>query len=144
MALQAKDGDSVKVHYTGKLKTGQIFDSSVNSEPLAFQLGLGQLIPGFEQAVFGMEPGQTQIVEIPVTEAYGPKQEDLIFKVERSTIPEDIEPEIGLELTLQEEDGAPLPVVITQVDETYVTFDANHPLSGQDLVFEITLVEIAG
>lgn len=142
MALQAKNGDSVRVHYVGRLTSGTVFDSSVESDPLQFQLGEGQLIPGFENAVIGLTAGQSTTTHIPNHEAYGPKQEELIFKVERSTMPEDIEPEIGLELTLQEEDGEPLPVIITALDENFVTFDANHPLSGEDLVFEITLVEI--
>ena len=138
---QAKDGDKVKVHYTGTLDDGTQFDSSVGSTPLEFTLGGGQLIPGFEAGVLGMAPGDTKTVNIPATEAYGPHNEEMVLEVGRSEFPDHINPEPGLQLQMQQGEQATL-VTITNVTDSAVTLDANHPLAGQDLTFELELVEI--
>lgn len=139
---QAKQGDTVKVHYTGKLQDGNVFDSSVNREPLEFTLGAGNMIPGFEQAVQGMNIGDKKTAEIPSEQAYGEKREDMIISVPRENVPGDIEPEVGQQLAIQQQGGQQVPVTVTEVTEEKVVLDANHPLAGKDLVFEIELVEI--
>lgn len=140
---QAKQGDTVKVNYIGKLKDGTVFDTSEGREPLEFTLGQGQLIPGFEEAVEGMEPGQTNTVNIPAEKAYGPRNEDWIIEVEREEFPDDLEPAVGQQLQLRQENGQEILVVVTDVANDKVTLDANHPLAGHDLIFEIQLMEIA-
>lgn len=139
---QAKQGDTVKVHYTGKLEDGTVFDSSVEREPIAFKIGAGQIIPGFEKAVEGMEPGEKTTTVIPATEAYGPRKEEALVTVERSQLPPDLEPKVGQQLQVQQEDGQGLPVRVVQVDDAKVTLDSNHPLAGKDLAFEIELVAV--
>lgn len=139
---QAKSGDTVKVHYTGKLADGTVFDSSTEREPLAFQLGAGQVIPGFEKAVEGMEQGQKTNTTVPATEAYGPRQEEAVVSVARSQLPPTIDPKVGQQLQVQQENGQPYTVRVVQVDEEKVTLDANHPLAGQDLQFEIELLSV--
>jgi peptidylprolyl isomerase len=139
---QAKQGDTVKVHYTGKLKDGSVFDSSANREPLEFTLGAGNMIPGFEQAVVGMDAGEKKTTEIPVDQAYGQKREDMIISVPRENVPGDIQPEVGQQLAIQQQGGQQVPVTVTEVTEDKVVLDANHPLAGQDLVFEIEVVEV--
>jgi FKBP-type peptidyl-prolyl cis-trans isomerase 2 len=136
---QAKTGDTVKVRYTGKLADGTVFDSSVGSEPYEFTLGQGQTISGFEQAVIGMKVGETKTVTIPVDEAYGPRRDDLIVEIGRDRLSQDINPEVGMQLT-----SGQGTVTIIEVSETTVKIDANHPLAGQDLTFDIELVEIGG
>lgn len=133
----AKSGDTVKVHYTGRLNDNTVFDTSVGSEPMEFTLGEGRLIPGFEQAVTGMQVGESKTVTIPVDEAYGQHRDDLIFEVERDKLPADIEPEVGMQLPTSQ--GV---ITIIEVSETTVKIDANHPLAGQDLTFDIELIEI--
>lgn len=139
----AQTGDTVKVHYTGKLDDGTVFDTSLDRDPLQFTIGSGSIIPGFEQAVIGMAPGQSKTELIPTDEAYGPHQEEMVLVVDRQQIPSDIEPEIGQQLQLQHPTGQLIPVVITEVSDGNITLDANHPLAGEDLTFEIQLVEIA-
>jgi peptidylprolyl isomerase len=139
---QAKDNDSVKVHYTGKLKDGTVFDSSKDRSPLQFQLGEGQIIPGFEQAVMGMSPGETKTVNIPSDQAYGPRLEDLIQEVPRQQLPTDMEFKVGQRLQLGQEKEHPMIVEVTDVTEASITLDANHPLAGKDLLFDIELLEI--
>lgn len=134
---QAKAGDTVRVHYTGKLADGTVFDTSIGSEPYEFTQGQGQTISGFEQAVIGMKVGESKTVTIPVDEAYGPRQDDLIVEIGRDRLSPDIEPEIGMQLQ-----GGQGVVTIIKVSETTVTVDANHPLAGQDLTFSIELIEI--
>ena len=138
----AKYGDTIKVHYTGSLADGTVFDSSRKREPLEFQIGSGSLIPGFENGVIGMAVGDTKTVTIPDHEGYGPKNEDLVVKVERENLPDNITPEIGQTLQMSRQDGHPLSVTVTDVDEFSVTFDANHPLAGKTLLFEIELLAI--
>jgi FKBP-type peptidyl-prolyl cis-trans isomerase 2 len=139
---KAKDGDTVKVHYTGTLEDGEVFDTSKDKEPLEFQLGQGQLIPGFEKAVEGMEVGESTTVEIPSDEAYGELRDDLVINVPKDQLPEDISPQIGMQLQVNQQNGQPIPVRITEIGDEDLTLDANHPLAGKDLKFEIELVDV--
>jgi peptidylprolyl isomerase len=140
---QAENGDTVRVHYTGRLDDGTIFDSSRDRESIKFTLGRGQLIKGFEDAVVGMSVGEVKTVRIPSDEAYGPHREELVLRVPRAQFPPNIEPRKGLALSIRQPDGGIMEVEITEVSEDSVTLDANHPLAGKDLTFEIELVEIA-
>jgi peptidylprolyl isomerase len=138
-----KEGDTVKVHYTGKLNDGSVFDSSQDREPLEFTLGEGQLIPGFENAVTGMEEGDSTTVDIPIDEAYGERRDDLELEVAKNELPDNVEPEVGMQLQMQQqESGEAVPVQITKVEDEKVTLDANHPLAGKDLTFDIELLEV--
>lgn len=139
---QAKLGDTVLVHYTGKLPDGTVFDSSMAREPLEFSIGSGQVIPGFEEAVIGMTPGESKTEQIPCAQAYGPHYPEMVMLVERQQIPEDLEIEQGQQLQLQHPTGQLITVTVTQINDSNVTLDANHPLAGQDLTFEIDLVEL--
>ncbi|HEY5974822.1 MAG TPA: peptidylprolyl isomerase [Geobacteraceae bacterium] len=147
---QVKQGDKVKVDYTGRLEDGTVFDSSecqddgcdCSSGPLEFTVGEGQVIPGFESAVLGMSPGEEKTVTIPVAEAYGEHQEELVAVVKRSELPPGLDPAVGEQLELTQEDGNSFPVLVTEADETSITLDANHPLAGRQLVFDIKLMEI--
>ncbi|WP_194975009.1 FKBP-type peptidyl-prolyl cis-trans isomerase [Aquiflexum lacus] len=139
----ASKGDAVKVHYTGRLTDGTVFDSSENRDPLGFTLGDGNMIKGFDAAVFGMGVGEEKSITIPCVEAYGEKREDMMLEIPIAQVPPNIKPEIGMELSLQNQAGQPVPVKVALVDEEKVTLDANHPLAGQDLIFDIKLVEIA-
>ena len=137
----AKDGDTVYVDYTGTLDDGSEFDSSVGKDPLQFTLGAGQMIPGFERAVFGMKVGETKTVTIPAAEAYA-YDEDLVIEVNRDDLPEEIEPVVGLQIGVSFEGGQQGSAIITEVNETTVTLDANHLLAGKDLIFKIKLVKV--
>ncbi|GAB4261237.1 MAG: peptidylprolyl isomerase [Deferrisomatales bacterium] len=139
---QAKSGDTVQVHYTGKLDDGRTFDSSVDREPLEFTLGERQVIPGFESAVVGMEPGERKTVTIAAADAYGPSDPELVVQVERQDLPEGLDPHVGQQLQVTRPDGVRVPVLVTEVSDASITIDANHPLAGEDLTFEITLVQI--
>jgi peptidylprolyl isomerase len=139
---EAKNGDQVKVHYTGKLTDGTVFDSSVQREALRFTLGEGQLIPGFEKAVLGMQVGQEKTLTIPAVEAYGPHNQQLVFSVERSSLPANVDPSVGQRFQVKQKDGSVTAVTVTAIAEANVTFDANHPLAGKDLIFDLQLVEI--
>lgn len=141
--MQAKKGDTVAVHYTGKLEDGSVFDSSVNRQPLGFTLGDGNMIKGFDEAVHGMEVGDKKTVTIPAAEAYGERRDDMMIDVPRAQVPANINPEVGMQLTLQGGNGQPMPVTVTFVDEEKITLDANHQLAGKDLIFEIELVTIS-
>jgi peptidylprolyl isomerase len=141
-ASEARNGDTVQVHYTGKLADGTLFDSSVGREPLEFTLGAGQMIPGFEKAVFGMKVGEKKTVTIPADEAYGPYRDDLVVEISREKLPSDMTPEVGQQLVMRQPDGTEIVVVITAVSDETVTIDANHPLAGKELTFEIELVKI--
>jgi peptidylprolyl isomerase len=140
---QAKTGDNVTVHYTGKLADGTVFDSSVEREPLNFAIGEGNLIPGFESAVVGMSAGESKTAEIPAEQAYGPHREDMVLVVDRQQIPESIPLDLGQQLQIQHPNGQAIPVLVTEISNGKVTLDANHPLAGKDLTFEIKLLEIA-
>ena len=147
---QAKNGDRVKVHYKGMLEGGEVFDTSIcsdeacscDSAPLEFTIGAGEVIPGFENAVVGMSEGEAKTFTVPVDEAYGKRNEELIVEVERSNVPAELTPEVGMRLEVTQEDGREFPVIITQVTDSHITLDANHPLAGRDLTFDIELVEI--
>lgn len=137
-----KKGDKVKVHYTGKLTDGTVFDSSLQREPIEFEVGAGQMITGFDKAVDGMKIGDKKVADIPSSEAYGEKRDDMMVPVPMDKLPEDIKPELGMQLSMQQPDGQALPVVIAEVNDDHIVLDANHPLAGKDLTFEIELVEI--
>ncbi len=140
---QAKEGDNVKVHYTGKLEDGTVFDTSRNrDEPLRFKIGEQKVIPGFEQAVIGMAPGDSKTEKLPPEQAYGPRREDMIMEMERDQIPDNVDPKEGQQLQLRLQNGQTVPVIITSLSGENVTIDANHPLAGQTLVFDIELVDI--
>ncbi|GAB3182222.1 FKBP-type peptidyl-prolyl cis-trans isomerase [Telluribacter humicola] len=139
----AQSGDTVKVHYTGTLPDGQLFDSSAGRDPLSFQLGSGQVIKGFDEGVTGMEVGEKKTIHIPSNEAYGDINEDLVINFDRKEIPAEIPLEIGTTLNMhQDGSGQVIPVVVRNVTEDTVVLDANHPLAGKDLVFELELVDI--
>lgn len=141
---KVKSNDTVKVHYKGTLTDGTVFDSSEGREPLEFTMGQGQLIPGFENAVMGMEINQTKSCFIPSAEAYGDVNPEMLQKVSKSQLPEDLQQKaaVGMQLSSRMPDGTEFPVMVTEVNEESITVDANHPLAGKDLNFEITLVEI--
>ena len=140
----AQAGNTVKVHYTGKLQDGTVFDSSHNrNEPIEFTLGQQNMIPGFEKAVEGMAVGDTKTANIQADEAYGEKKEDMIIQVPKTDIPADIKPEVGQQLAMQGNDGQQMPVTVTEVADDTITLDANHPLAGKDLIFDLELVDIA-
>jgi peptidylprolyl isomerase len=139
---QAKNGDTVQVHYTGKLADGTVFDSSIGRDPLEFTLGAGQVIPGFDKAVFGMKVGEKKTVTIPANEAYGPVRDDLVVEVPREKLPSELTPEVGQQLVWTRPDGGQQIVTITGVSDNTVIINANHPLAGKDLTFEIELVKI--
>jgi FKBP-type peptidyl-prolyl cis-trans isomerase SlpA len=140
---KAEANDKVKVHYKGTLTSGEVFDSSEGREPLEFTLGSGQVIPGFDKGIEGMEVEEEKTIEISANEAYGPVREELIQDVPKSNLPEDINPEVGMRLVSQTPQGQEIPLVVTEVKDDSITVDANHPLAGEDLKFEVTLVEIA-
>lgn len=140
---KAQNGDTVKVHYSGKLDDGTVFDSSREREPLEFTLGKGRLIKGFEKAVEGMAQGESTTVRIPSKEAYGPRREELVIQVPRDKFPPAIEPREGLMLNLRQPDGGMLEAAITRMGEDSITLDGNHPLAGKDLTFDIEVVEIS-
>lgn len=140
--MKAKPGDTVRVHYTGKLDDGEVFDSSEDREPLEFTVGQGSVIPGFENAVEGMEPGEQKTETIPCEQAYGERRDELVIDVKREQLPSDLKPEVGQRLSVVQKSGQSIPVVVAAVDEDNVRLDANHPLAGEDLTFTIRLVEI--
>jgi len=139
---QVKDGDVVRVHYTGKLTNGEQFDSSVGREPLEFTVGAGMMIKGFDDAMPGMEIGEKKTVSISPEEGYGEKSSEAIIEFPRENVPEDMKLEPGMSLTLSNQDGQPVPVTVVEVKEDVIVLDANHFLAGQELVFDIELVEI--
>ena len=141
---QVKKGDTIKVHYHGKLVDGTTFDSSEGREPLEFEVGSGMVISGFDEGVTGMAVGDKKTVSIPADEAYGPKQEDMIMEFPRERFPAEMVPEVGMQLNMNNGQGQSFPVVIVEVQESVVILDANHPLAGQELIFDLELVEIKG
>jgi FKBP-type peptidyl-prolyl cis-trans isomerase SlpA len=139
---EAKKDNLVKVHYTGKLDNGHVFDSSKDREPLEFKIGEGKLIPGFENGVIGMKLQESKTIKIPSAEAYGDKREELMIEVQNQQLPEELKPEVGMELVSKSPDGQEQVVKVAEVKEASIVVDANHPLAGQDLTFEIELVDI--
>ena len=137
-----KDGDTVSVHYTGTLASGEVFDSSVERDPLKFTLGKGQLIPGFEHAIMGLSVGEKATTNIPSLEAYGEHNPEMVIEVPMNQLPPQLDAQVGMQLQLNQPDGQAIPVQITRIDGETVTIDANHPLAGKDLNFDIEVVEI--
>src|SRR5688572_12284172 len=140
---QAKSGDTVKVHYSGRLTDGTTFDTSSGRDPLEFKVGNGDVIKGFDEGVTGMAVGDKKTVHIPADEAYGQKEDERVIQFPRANFPPDMEPEVGMQLNMTNGTGQVIPVVVTDVDNENVTLDANHPLAGQDLIFDIELVDIS-
>jgi peptidylprolyl isomerase len=148
--VKAKKGDKVKVHYTGRLAGGDVFDSSECADegcgcaagPLEFTIGAGEVIRGFEKAIIGMSVGEAKTLTIPVKDAYGKRNEEMVMTVDRSDVPADLTLEVGMPMEIAQDDDVVIPVVITEVSETHVTLDANHLLAGMDLTFDLKLVEI--
>jgi peptidylprolyl isomerase len=138
----AQQGDKVKVHYKGRLEDGFEFDTSVDKEPLIFIIGANEVIQGFEDAALGMASGEMKTVSIVPESAYGPYNDELVVDMPREYIPEDIIPEIGMLLKIVDNDGQEIPVRVTDVDDDTITLDANHPLAGKTLIFDIELLEI--
>lgn len=140
----AKTGDTVQVHYTGRLDDGTVFDSSREREPLSFTLGAGQVIAGFDRAVDGMEVGEARETRVEVDDAYGPRRDDLVLEMPSDQVPDGMELEVGMRLELRQPDGRAVPVTVAGVQDDSVTLDANHPLAGEPLTFELELVSIGG
>ncbi len=140
---QAKQGDTVKVHYTGKLEDGKVFDTSSGREPLSFTIGEGNVIEGFESGIVGMGVGEKKTLNISPDAAYGNRNDELVAVVEKENIPEDIDVSVGQQLQVRQPNGQTINVSVTDVSEENVTLDANHPLAGRDLVFDVEIVEIA-
>jgi peptidylprolyl isomerase len=143
MQTTEKQGDTVAVHYTGKLDDGSVFDTSKNRDPLQFVVGERRVVPGFEKAVIGMSPGETKTADIPAEEAYGPRRPELVLDFPRERIPADISAEVGKELQVQTHDGQAIPAVVVATSDSAITLDANHPLAGRDLTFEIEMVDVS-
>jgi peptidylprolyl isomerase len=141
---QAKKGDKVKVHYHGKLTSGETFDSSAGREPLEFEVGSGSVIKGFDEGVSGMQVGEKKTINIPVEEAYGPRNAEMLIEFPKDRFPNDMKIEQGMQLMMSDSSGQNIPVIVTEIKESSVILDANHPLAGEELVFDIELVEIVG
>ncbi|MFY7793393.1 MAG: FKBP-type peptidyl-prolyl cis-trans isomerase [Chitinophagaceae bacterium] len=142
--MEVKTGDKVRVHYSGRLLDGTLFDSSEGREPLEFTVGAGQMIKGFDAGVQGMRVGDRKTIQIPPEEAYGHRDEEAIIEFPAENVPSDMTLEPGLQLTLRNQYGQPVPVVVLEVKSDVIIMDANHMLAGQELVFEVELVEIVG
>ncbi len=140
--MAASIGDTVRIHYTGTLTDGTTFDSSEGREPLEFTLGSGQVIPGFDAGVTGMEPGESKTVTIPAADAYGPRRPEMMLEVGPDQFPEGMNPEVGQQLQMSQPDGQAVVVTVAEVSDDGVMLDANHPLAGEDLTFALTLDEI--
>ena len=141
---QAKKGDKVKVHYNGRLSNGETFDTSAGREPLEFEVGSGMVIKGFDDGITGMGVGEKKTINIPVEEAYGPRSEDMLIEFPKDRFPADMQIEEGMQLMMSNGAGQNIPVVITELKENSVMLDANHPLAGEELIFDIELMEIVG
>lgn len=139
---QVKYGDEIKVHYTCRLKDGEVLDSSMNSHPVQLKIGEGGIIKGFEKALIGMNPGESKTTEISAKEAYGPHKKELVVEVDRDRLPANLDPQIGQKLEIQQANGQKIPVSVINVSKSSIILDANHPLAGKDLIFDINLIEI--
>lgn len=140
---QLQDGQTVDVHYTGRLEDGSVFDSSEGREPLQFTLGAGQVIPGFEDAVRELSIGESTETTIPPEQAYGQHNPEMVMQLPRNQFPPDMTPEVGMQVGLQSPQGQAIPATITVVEDEVVTLDANSPLAGKTLIFELTLVSVS-
>jgi len=140
--VQVQEGDAVKVHYTGKLGDGTVFETTVNRDPLRFRIGDGEILSLFEQAMIGMEVGESKIVNLPANKAYGPHHEELVLTVGREVFSDDVQPEVGKQFQIRQQDSPSIIAMVTEVTESSATLDANHPLAGKDLIFDIQLLEI--
>jgi peptidylprolyl isomerase len=138
----AKKGDTVQVHYTGRLEDGTVFDSSLERQPIEFTLGQDQVIPGFQNAVEGMSVGEKSSASIPPEQAYGPRSQELVMSVPRTELPDGASPTVGDQLELRTGDGYKIPVRVTDTSDSAIQVDANHPLAGEDLRFDLELVGI--
>ncbi|MCB1427156.1 MAG: peptidylprolyl isomerase [Zhengella sp.] len=138
----AKNGDTVKIHYTGTLSDGTKFDSSDGRDPLSFQLGAGQIIPGLEKEIAGMAVGDQKTVTVAAADAYGQRDPQQVQQVPRNALPPDLEPQVGMQLQAQTPNGVPVQLIVIEVAEDTITVDANHPLAGHDLTFAVEMVEI--
>lgn len=139
---EATNGDTVHIHYTGRLDDGSVFDSSEGRDPLTFELGAGQVVPGFESAVLGMKVGEKTTTTIPPELAYGERRDELVMSMPREQLPEGMDPEVGQRLQMQTSDGQIVPVTVTRADEESISLDANHFLAGKALTFDIELVKV--
>jgi len=140
---QIQNNDTVEVHYTGTLSNGQVFDSSLEREPLKFTLGQGQLIPGFEAGIIDLKVGDKKTIQIPCAEAYGERHDEMLHEVKKEQLPQEIKPEVGMPLVSQNPEGQEMHFIIKEVKEETIIVDGNHPLAGQDLTFEIEVISIA-
>ncbi len=141
---QVKSGDKIKVHYHGKLTSGETFDSSEGRDPLEFEVGSGMVIKGFDDGVTGMIVGEKKTINIPYNEAYGPRNPDMVIEMPKDKFPKDLDIEVGMPLGMSDQQGHQFQVTIVEIKEEVVMLDANHPLAGQDLIFDLELVEIVG
>lgn len=141
---QVKKGDKVKVHYHGKLTTGETFDSSEGRDPLEFEVGSGMVIKGFDDGVTGMAVGDKKTINIPVDEAYGPTNPEMIVEMPKDRFPQDMEVEVGMPLAMSDQNGQQFQVVVTEIKDDSIVLDANHPLAGKELIFDLELVNIEG
>ena len=139
---QVEDGDTVMVHYTGKLGDGTVFDTTANRDPLQFTIGKGQIIPHFERAVIGMKPSESKVINVPADEAYGPHHDELVLTVGLEVFSEDAQPEVGRQFSIRQPDSQTIVAMVADVTESSATLDANHPLAGKDLIFDIQLLEV--
>ena len=139
---EAKQGDTVQVHYTGKLEDGTVFDASWERGPVQFTIGRGQVIAGFEQAILGMNTGESKTTKIPVGLAYGPRRDDMVVTMKRSQLPPGMDPQLGQRLEITQTDNKVLLVTVTSIEDSTLTIDANHPLAGKELIFDFELVKI--
>lgn len=138
-----KKGDRISIHYTGKLEDGTVFDSSESRGPLEFTVGAGEVIPGLEDGIIGMKPGESKTIRIPMEMAYGPRFEERVFQLGREKVPQGLAPEIGQQLQMYRADGMPITVTVVGISENSLTMDCNHPLAGKALVFDTKLVNIS-
>ena len=141
---QVKSGDKIRVHYHGKLDNGDTFDKSEGRDPLEFEVGTGMVIKGFDEGVTGMAVGEKKTIHIPAAEAYGHQNPEMIIEMPKDRFPEDMELEVGMPLAMSDGQGQQFQVLVKEIKEDVVILDANHPLAGKDLTFDLELVEIVG
>lgn len=137
-----KKGDTIRIHYTGRLEDGSVFDSSENSKPLEFKVGGGELVKGLEQGVIGMSDGETRSITVPMELGYGPHLKERVFEMDRKKLPGNFVPEIGQQLQMYRADGIPVAVTVVEIKDTVLTMDCNHPLAGKTMIFDTRLVDI--